>query len=75
MHAMRHNENKLTIIGALLPPNNVDQGGPLLQLLAMLEDVDILRLVHPCSAGHGILQRYLARYYKGKTPYWSWPVE
>ena len=34
----------------------------------MLEDVDILRLSHTCSAMRGILQRYLARYYKGKKP-------
>ena len=34
----------------------------------MLEDVDILRLSHTCSAMREILQQYLARYYKGKTP-------
>ena len=34
----------------------------------MLEDVDILRLSHTCNAMCGILQRYLARYYKGKKP-------
>ena len=30
----------------------------------MLEDVDILRLAHTSTVVHGILQRYLARYYK-----------
>ena len=51
-----------------MPFNNVDEGGPLLQVLDMLEDVDILRLSHICSAMQGILQRYLACYYKGKKP-------
>ena len=68
MHAIRYNEDKLKIIGSLLPSNNVDEVGPLLQMLDMLEDVDILRLSHTCSAMRGILQRYLARYYKGKKP-------
>ena len=34
----------------------------------MLEDVDILRLSHTCSAMRGILRRYLACYYEGKKP-------
>ena len=68
MHAIQYNEDKLKVIGSLLPSNNVDEGGPLLQVLDMLEDVDILRLSHTCSAMRGILQRYLARYYKGKKP-------
>ena len=68
MHAIRYNEDKLKVIGSLLPSNNVDEGGPLLQVLDMLEDVDILRLSHTCSAMREILQRYLARYYKGKKP-------
>ena len=38
------------------------------QCVEKLEDVDILRLSHTCSAMRGILQRYLARYYKGKKP-------
>ena len=67
MYAKQYNEHKLKVIGSLLPSNNVDEGGPLLQVLDMLEDVDILRLSHTCSAMRGILQRYLARYYKGKT--------
>ena len=46
----------------------MDEGSPLLQVLDMLEDVDILRLSHTCSAMRRILQRYLARYYKGKKP-------
>ena len=68
MHAIRYNEDKLKVIGSLLPSNNVDEGGPLLQVLDMLADVDILRLSHTCSAMRGILQRYLAHYYKGKKP-------
>ena len=68
MHAIQDNEDKLKVIGSLLPSNNVDEGGPLLQVLDMLEDVDILRLSHTCSAMRGILQWYLARYYKGKKP-------
>ena len=66
MHAIRYNEDKLKVIGSLLPSNNVDEGGPLLQVLDMLEDVDIQRLSHPRSAMRGILQQYLAHYYKGK---------
>ena len=66
MYTIRYNEDKLQVIGSLLPPNNVDEGGPLLQVLHMLEDVDILRLSHTCSAMGGILQRYLAHYYKGE---------
>ena len=68
MHAIRYNEDKLKVIGSLSPSNNVDEGGPLLQVLNMLEDVDILRLSHTCSAMRGILQQYLARYYKEKKP-------
>ena len=34
----------------------------------MLEDVDILRLAHMSIAMHWILQRYLERQYRGKTP-------
>ena len=68
MHATRYNEDKLKVIGSLLPSNNVNEGGPLLQVLDMFEDVDILRLSHTCSAMRGILQRYLAHYYKGKKP-------
>ena len=68
MHAIQYNEDKLKVIGALLPSNNVDEGGPLLQVLDMLEAVDILRLSHTCSALWGILQQYLARYYKGEKP-------
>ena len=64
----RYNEDKLKVIGSLLPSNNVDEGGPLLQVLDMLEDVDILRLSHTCSTMRGILQQYLAHYYKGKKP-------
>ena len=55
-------------MGALLPPHSVDEGGPLLQVLDMLEAVDLLRLVHTSSAMHGMLQRYLARYYQEKSP-------
>ena len=66
MHATQYNEDKLKAIGSLLPSNNVDEGAPLLQVLDMLEDVDILRLSHTCSAMGGILQRYLAHYYKGE---------
>ena len=55
MHTIRYNEDKLKLIGSLLPSNNVDEGGPLLQVLDMLEDVDILRLSHTCSAMRGIL--------------------
>ena len=68
MHAIRYNEDKLKVICSLLPSNNVDEGGPLLQVLDMLEDVDILRLSHTCSAMRGMLQQYLACYYKGKKP-------
>ena len=68
MHAIWYNEDKLKVIGSLLPSNNVDEGGPLLQVLDMLEDLSILRFSHTCSAMRGILQRYLARYYKGKKP-------
>ena len=68
MHAIRYNEDKLKVIGSLLPSNNVDEGGPLLEVLDMLENVAILKLSHTCSAMRGILQRYLARYYKGKKP-------
>ena len=63
MHAMWYNEDKLKLIGALLPPNSVDEGDPLLQVLYMLEDVDRLRLAHTSSAMHGMLWRYLAWYY------------
>ena len=56
----------MKLIGSFLPSNNVDEGCPLLQMLDMLEDVDILRLFHTCSVMHGILQRHLACYYKGK---------
>ena len=66
MLAIRYNEDKLKVVGSLLLSNNVDEGGPLLQVLDMLEDVDILRLSHTCSAIPGILQRYLAPSYKGK---------
>ena len=68
MHAIRYNEDKLKVIGSLLPSNNVDERGPLLQVLDMLEDVDILTLSHTCSAMRGMLQQYLACYYKGKKP-------
>ena len=68
MYAIQYNEDKLKVIGSLLPSNNVDERGPLLQVLDMLEDVDILRLSHTCSAMRGILQQYLACYYKGKKP-------
>ena len=40
----------------------------MLQVLDMLEDVDLFRLTHTSSAIHGMLQRYLERYYKGKSP-------
>ena len=40
--------------------HSVDEGGTLLQVLDMLEDVDILRLAHTSNALHGISQRYLA---------------
>ena len=56
MYAIRYNEDKLKVIGSLLPSNNVDEGGPLLQVLDILEDVDILRLSHTCSVMRGILQ-------------------
>ena len=46
MHAMQCNEDKLKVIGALLPSHSVDEGGPLLQVLDMLEDVGLLRLSH-----------------------------
>ena len=65
IHAMWYNEDKLKVIGALLASNNVDEGSPLLWLL---EYTDILKLAHTCSSMHGILQRYLACYYIGKTP-------
>ena len=39
---MRHNEDKLKVIGVLLPSNNIDEDGPLLRVLDMLEDVNIL---------------------------------
>ena len=68
MHAMQCNEDKLKVIGALLPSHSVDEGGPLLQVLDMLEDVDLPRLIHTASAMHGMLQQYLARYYKSKNP-------
>ena len=68
MHAMQYSEDKLKVIGALLPSNNVDEGGPLLQVLGILEDVDILRLSHTCSAMRGLLERYLAHYDKGRKP-------
>ena len=55
MHEIRYNEDKLILIGSLLPSNNVDEGGPLLQMLDMLEDVHILRLSNTCSAMRGIL--------------------
>ena len=66
MHAIRYNEDKLKVIGSLLPSNNVDEGCTLLQVFDMLEDVDILRLSHTCSAMRGMLQQDLTRYYKGK---------
>ena len=66
MPAIQYNEDKLKVIGSLLLSNNVDEWGPLLQVLDMLGDVNILRLSHTCSAMRGILQQYLARYYKGK---------
>ena len=46
MHTIRYNEDKLKVIDSLLPSNNVDEGGPLLQVLDMLEGVDILRISH-----------------------------
>ena len=52
MHAVRYNEDKLKVIDSLLPSNNVDEGGPLLQVLDMLEDVDILRLSHTRQGFH-----------------------
>ena len=60
MHAIQYNEDELKVTGALLLSNGVDEGDPLLQVLDMLEDVDILRLAHMFSAMHGILQQYLA---------------
>ena len=51
-----------------MPSNNVDEGGPLLLVLDILEDVDILGLSHTCSAMRGMLQLYLACYYKGEKP-------
>ena len=61
-------KTKLKVVGVLLPSNNVDTGGPLLWVLDILEDIDILSLAHTCSAMHGILQQYLACYYK-ENPY------
>ena len=46
----------------------MNEGGSLLHVLEMLEDADVLRLSHTFSNVHGILQQYLARYYKGKNP-------
>ena len=67
MHAIQYNEDKLKVIGSLFLSNNIDEGGPLLQVLDMLEDVDILRLCHTCSAMRGILQRYWHAITKEKT--------
>ena len=46
MHAIRYNEERLKVIVALVLSNSVDEGGPLLQVLDMLEDVGLLRLSH-----------------------------
>ena len=56
MKPIRYNEDKLKVIGALLPFNNFDEGGPLLRVLDMLEGVDILKLAHTCSVMHRFLQ-------------------
>ena len=78
MYAMGYNKDELKVIGAFLLPHSVHKGGPLLRVLDMLENVDLLRLTHTSSAMYGMmLQRYLHDITKGNTPYWSWswPVE
>ena len=75
MHAIQYNEDKLKVIGSLLPSNNVDEGGPLLQVLDMLEDVDILRLSHTCSAMRGYCNDTWHGITKGKNQSYSWLVE
>ena len=44
MQAMRYNEDKLNVVGHLFPPHAVYEGAPLLQVLDMLEDVDLIIL-------------------------------
>ena len=53
---MRYNDDKLKVIGALLPSKNVNEGRPLLQVSDMLEDVNILKLSRTCSGMRGMLQ-------------------
>ena len=60
MPAMQYNEDRLKIIGALLPSHRVDEGGPLLQVLDILKYVDRLKLARTSSAMHGMLRRYFA---------------
>ena len=75
MHAIRYNEHKLGVIGSLLLSNNVDEGGPLLQVLDMLEDVDILRLPILVVLCEGYCNDTWHAITKRKNRYYSWLVE
>ena len=75
MHAIQYNEDKLKVIGSLLPSNNVDEGGPLLQLLDMLEDVDILRFPILVVLCEGYCNDTWHAITKGKNQPYNWLVE
>ena len=73
MYIIQYNEDKLKIIGALLPFHSGNKGGTLLQVLDMLEDVDLLRLAHT-SRGQESVVSLRGDSESGQIGGCGWPV-